>query len=98
MQGENLIKTHIRFLGPTWSRCFSCKCPSTKCKAEIHRDGGVFVQDYKYGIAQQEIQKIGKTEKNRNKINFTPDYDIFIGQEYEFQIVEERLREPCIFK
>jgi len=66
---------------------------SAKCKAEIHRDGGVFVQDYKYGIAQQEIQKIGKTEKTGTKINFTPDYDIFIGQEYEFQIVEERLRE-----
>ena len=29
---------------------------SEKCSAEIHRDGGVFVQNYKYGIAPEEIK------------------------------------------
>ncbi|MBI44876.1 MAG: DNA topoisomerase (ATP-hydrolyzing) subunit B [Candidatus Marinimicrobia bacterium] len=66
---------------------------STHCKATVSRDRGVFEQEYKYGIAQQKIKQTGKTDKTGTKINFTPDYDIFIGQTYEYSIISERLRE-----
>jgi len=66
---------------------------SAQCKATILRDGGVFEQNYQLGIAQKEIQKIGTTEKTGTKINFLPDYEIFVNQQFEYTIVSERLRE-----
>ena len=65
---------------------------SSHCKATIYRDGGVFEQDYKSGIAQKTIEKTGKTDKTGTKINFTPNYEIFIGVAYEHEIISERLR------
>jgi len=66
---------------------------SSHCKATIHRDGGVFVQEYKKGIAQETIKKTNTTNKTGTIINFTPDYDVFVEQEYEHEIISERLRE-----
>ena len=66
---------------------------SSHCKATIYRDGGVFVQEYKKGIAQETIKKTNTTNKTGTTINFTPDYDVFVEQEYEHGIISERLRE-----
>ena len=66
---------------------------SEKCEATIYRDGGVFYQKYKKGTAVEEIKKINTTEKNGTVIRFWPDYSIFIDQQYEYDIVSERLRE-----
>ena len=66
---------------------------SSHCKATIYRDGGVFEQEYKIGIAQNPIKQTGKTEKTGTVINFTPDYSVFVGQSYEHEIISERLRE-----
>ena len=66
---------------------------SIHCKATVCRDGGVFEQEYKHGVAQGTIKETGKTTKTGTTINFTPDYDIFVGQTYEHAIISERLRE-----
>tara|TARA_B100001250_G_scaffold136398_1_gene116794 strand:+ start:4415 stop:6283 length:1869 start_codon:yes stop_codon:yes gene_type:complete len=66
---------------------------SQKCEATISRDGGVFYQQYKKGIAVEDVKKIDSTQKNGTKIRFWPDYSIFVGQTYEYAIVSERLRE-----
>ena len=66
---------------------------SEKCEATIYRDGGVFYQKYKKGIAAEEIKKINTTEKNGTVIRFWPDYSIFVDQQYEYDIISERLRE-----
>ena len=66
---------------------------SQKCEATISRDGGVFYQQYQKGIAVEEVKKIDKTKENGTKIQFWPDYSIFVGQTYEHAIVSERLRE-----
>tara|TARA_B100001094_G_scaffold297451_1_gene320565 strand:+ start:9119 stop:11062 length:1944 start_codon:yes stop_codon:yes gene_type:complete len=66
---------------------------SAKCKAEIHRDGKIYKQTYKHGIAQSKIEEKGTTNKRGTIINFVPDYDIFIDQKYETLVVDERLRE-----
>jgi len=66
---------------------------SIHCKATIHREGNVFSQEYKHGVAQTEIKKEEKTTQTGTIINFTPDYNIFIGQTYEHTIISERLRE-----
>ena len=66
---------------------------SEHCKATIHRDGNVFSQEYKNGIAQTQVEKTGKTNKTGTIINFTPDYNLFVNVTYEAPIISERLRE-----
>jgi len=66
---------------------------SSECIAEIHRDGQIFTQKYKDGIAFSGVEKGEKTQKTGTIINFSPNYDIFVGQEYEYKIIDERLRE-----
>ena len=66
---------------------------SCHCTAEVHRDGKQYLQKYEYGIATTGVEEGGKSSKNGTKITFTPDYDIFIDQKYEFDIVDGRLRE-----
>jgi len=66
---------------------------SVECTAEIHREGFVYTQSYKHGVAQNDIQKKGTTTKRGTIINFIPDYDVFKDQEYDFEIIDERVRE-----
>ena len=66
---------------------------SAHCKATIYRDGKVFSQEYKQGKAQTGIEEIGTTTKTGTIINFTPDYNVFVNQTYEYEVISERLRE-----
>ena len=66
---------------------------SSNCVAEIHREGKIYTQEYKKGIAQTTIQEKGTTNKQGTKINFMPDYAVFVDQEYDNTIIDERLRE-----
>jgi len=66
---------------------------SAHCIAEVHRDGKQYSQKYEYGIAKTSVKEEGSSNKKGTKITFTPDYDIFIDQSYEFEIVDSRLRE-----
>ena len=66
---------------------------SSLCVAEVHRGGNINTQSYKHGIALGPITKTGNTTKTGTIISFIPDYDIFIGQAYEENIIQERLRE-----
>ena len=66
---------------------------SKECTAEVHRDGKKYIQKYEKGIATTTVEEKGKTDKNGTKINFVPDYTIFVDQKYEHNIIDERLRE-----
>ena len=66
---------------------------SQECTATISRDGFEYFQRYNIGKAATGIEKKGKTERKGTKINFIPDYSIFVGQAYEHDIIDERLRE-----
>ena len=66
---------------------------SEKCIATVFRGGYKYSQEYKIGIAQTGVEKIEKTEKTGTRVNFTPDYSVFVGQTFENDIIDERLRE-----
>ena len=66
---------------------------SSFCTATVYRDGHKFKQTYKKGIAQTEVKKEEETTKTGTKINFMPDYSVFVNQEFEQEIINERLRE-----
>ena len=62
-------------------------------KAEIHRDGKVYQQEYEKGIPKSAISEVGTTDKNGTIIFFQPDASIFTTTDYNFRIIANRLRE-----
>ena len=66
---------------------------SEKCVATIQRDGKIVQQEYKIGIAQQPPKETGVSEETGTKITFYPDKSIFINQEFDLKVIDERLRE-----
>ena len=50
---------------------------SSWMQAEVHRDGGIYVQEYKQGKPQYKVKKIGKSDRTGTKVTFEPDPVIF---------------------
>ena len=63
------------------------------CIAEVHREKNHYKQEYKIGITQTSIEKVGSTDKRGTKITFKPDYSVFVGQSYSPEKIKNRLRE-----
>jgi DNA gyrase subunit B len=67
---------------------------STHLKAEVHRDGQVWEQEYAKGKPQYDVKIVGTTEKRGTIITFTPDPEIFTQSvEYRYDTLAGRLRE-----
>ncbi len=62
-------------------------------KAEVHRDGKIFTQEYSKGIPQTEVLEVGKTEIRGTIVTFKPDDTIFNTTEYVYEILSTRMRE-----
>lgn len=62
-------------------------------KAEIHRGGKIYVQEYSQGKPYADIQVVGDTDKTGTIIKFKADDSIFITHEYRYDILSTRLRE-----
>jgi DNA gyrase subunit B len=62
-------------------------------KAEVHKDGKVWVQSYKRGKPDADVKSTGKTDSHGTKITFKPDPDIFNGHQYSYETLSNRLRE-----
>jgi DNA gyrase subunit B len=66
---------------------------SSYLKAEIHRDGKIYEQEYSCGKPQNEVHVTGETSSRGTIITFLPDASIFIVSEYKYDILAKRLRE-----
>ena len=66
---------------------------STYLKAEVHRDGKIYTQEYSCGKPTTDIQTVGETSSRGTIITFRPDTSIFIVSEYKYEILSKRLRE-----
>jgi len=67
---------------------------STHLKAEVHREGQIWEQEYEKGKPQYDVKVVGETEKRGTVITFTPDPTIFTQTtEYRFDTLASRLRE-----
>ena len=62
-------------------------------KAEVHRGGKIFTQEYSEGIPQTEVLEVGTTDYRGTIITFLPDSSIFTTTEYVYDILAARLRE-----
>jgi len=63
-------------------------------RLEIHRDGGVFRQQYHIGHPDQPLARDGDSRRRGSRVHFMPDRTIFQeNSEFSFDILTARLRE-----
>ncbi len=61
---------------------------------EVYRDGKIYHQHYRRGIAAGEMECHGETRKKGTRIEFKPDPEIFTeSTEFQFDILQARMRE-----
>jgi DNA gyrase subunit B len=66
---------------------------SIHLKAEVHREGKVYVQEYSKGIPQTTVDVVGETDKRGTNITFSPDGSIFSDLVYSYETLSKRMRE-----
>ncbi len=66
---------------------------SSKMRAEIHRDGNIYQQEYRRGKPVADVKKAGKSDKHGTIINFLPDTEIFDTVVFSMDILMTRLRQ-----
>ena len=66
---------------------------STYLRAEVRRDGKIYMQEYACGKPLHGVEVIGTTEETGTTITFKPDDSIFIETVYQYEILQNRLRE-----
>ncbi len=64
-------------------------------KAEVCRDGGLYAQEYKRGVPQYKVKKIGNSKVTGTKITFEPDPEIFKTIEFDLHYILEHLRQQA---
>jgi len=68
---------------------------STYCRAEVHRDGGVFVQEYNIGKRKAAVKKIGSSKLHGTIITFKPDPTIFPITDFSFERIADHMRQQA---
>ncbi len=68
---------------------------SESLNVEVRRDGYVFSQDYARGVPQNELSRGEATSDHGTKTTFLPDAEIFETLDFEFSVLEQRLRETA---
>jgi len=66
---------------------------SSWCRVEVHREGKLFVQEYRRGIPSGPTEEAGSTTQTGTVTEFIPDSDIFGDLEFSYDQLSKRLRE-----
>ena len=66
---------------------------STYLKAEVRRNGKVYMQEFSCGKPLHDVEVVGDADSTGTTISFKPDGSIFTVTEYKYDILATRLRE-----
>ncbi len=66
---------------------------SIMLKAEVHREGKIFTQEYSQGKPITEVKVVGESGSTGTAITFKPDMEIFETDDYKYEILANRLKE-----
>ena len=66
---------------------------SSWTEVTIQRDGGIFEMKFEKGKTVEKLKRIGDSKKTGTKVRFLADNTIFESLEYEYEVLEKRLRE-----
>lgn len=64
-------------------------------KAEVCRDGELYVQEYERGIPKYKVKKAGKCKRTGTKVIFDPDEKIFSKVEFDLKKIVDHLRQQA---
>ncbi|MEX2032961.1 MAG: ATP-binding protein, partial [Candidatus Colwellbacteria bacterium] len=68
---------------------------SSWLKAEVCRDGSLYVQEYERGKPKAQVKKVGKCNQGGTKITFIPDEEIFSKTEFDRKQILDHFREQA---
>ena len=66
---------------------------SSHLKAEIHRNGKIYIQEFSQGKPLGDIRETGMIDRTGTIISFKPDDTVFTVTQYKYDILANRLRE-----
>ncbi|MDE6427757.1 MAG: DNA topoisomerase IV subunit B, partial [Muribaculaceae bacterium] len=66
---------------------------STYLRAEVRRNGKIYMQEYSCGKPTSELTVIGESETTGTTVHFKPDGSIFIDTVYNYDTLANRLRD-----
>ena len=66
---------------------------SIHLRAEVHREGKVFEQEYSRGKESYPVREIGTTDRTGTTVEFQPDEQIFESLVYNYETLADRMRE-----
>jgi len=66
---------------------------SSWLKVNVKRDGKLYQQEYRQGIAEGPVAVVGEASDTGTIITFLPDKEIFGKVEYDFNTISQHLRE-----
>lgn len=91
--GGKFDKSNYKVSGGLHGVGVSCvNALSTYLRAEVHRDGKAYMQEYSKGKATSELKVIGESDHTGTIITFKPDGSIFTVTEYDYPTLATRLR------
>ena len=64
-------------------------------KAEVHKDGGKYVQEYSQGKRKAAVKKVGTSKEHGTIISFQPDEEIFKQVKFDWDTVVAHLRQQA---
>ena len=66
---------------------------SSWTEVTIQRDGGIFQMSFEKGKTVKKLERLGDSKKTGTKVRFLADDTIFETLDYEYEVLEKRLRE-----
>ena len=92
--GGKFDKSNYKVSGGLHGVGVSCvNALSTYLRAEIHRNGKSYVQEYSCGKPTSELTVIGETDEHGTSVTFLPDPTIFTVTVYDYDTLAKRLRD-----
>lgn len=64
-------------------------------RAEVRRDGKVWMQEYSRGKAKAKVKPVGKSKETGTTITFQPDPEIFTVLDFDLQTILDHLRQQA---
>jgi DNA gyrase subunit B len=68
---------------------------SIYCKAEVHKDGGKYMQEYSQGKKKFAVKKSGSSKLHGTIITFEPDVEIFKDIKFNLDTVVSHIRQQA---
>jgi DNA gyrase subunit B len=68
---------------------------STDTKVVVHKEGGIYMQEYNIGKKKKDVKKIGSTKNHGTIVSFKPDGTIFQETTFDFNRVVSHLRQQA---